>query len=181
MQVTTSTLSNNSVNLCSLSDDHDDDDGGGDGGSDILGHCVGRNRTVSEVSDGHLDTGDEDVYHDYQTFPPYPDFTQLNSVRLTFIVIYSIVIVLSIVGNALVCITVYRNKKMHTAVNYYIVNLALCDLLVGAFVMPMKLLELTAPADWNMLNDASCTLMMYIQTVFVFSSVLTLVATCVER
>lgn len=43
-----------------------------------------------------------------------------------------------VIGNLLVCLTVYRNKSMHSPVNYYIVNLGVCDFLVGAFVLPMK-------------------------------------------
>ncbi|GAB6031700.1 hypothetical protein CHUAL_009452 [Chamberlinius hualienensis] len=130
-------------------------------------------------NESHIILNDNDYYND--TDVPYPDFTQIHWVWVTFIVVYIVVIVLSIAGNFLVCITVYLNKKMHTAVNYYIVNLAICDLFVGAFVMPVKLLELAAPAEWNILNDTLCNFMMYSQTVFVFTSVLTLVATCIER
>lgn len=113
--------------------------------------------------------------------PPYPDFTQIPAVCTAFIILYAIVFVVSMFGNAAVCFTVISNRKMQTVVNCYIVNLALCDLMVGSFVLPVKLLELTAPASWGALNDGLCTLMLYLQTVFVFASVLTLVATCIER
>ncbi|XP_054718994.1 QRFP-like peptide receptor [Uloborus diversus] len=112
---------------------------------------------------------------------PYPDFTQITSVRLCYIVVFLIVMTFAVLGNAIVCTTVFSNRKMHTAVNYYIVNLAVCDFMVGIFVLPVKLLELTAPAEWGILNDGLCTAMMYLQTIFVFASVLTLVAICIER
>lgn len=70
---------------------------------------------------------------------------------------------------------------MHTAVNYYIVNLGISDFMVGFLVMPVKLLEMTAPAEWGMLNDTLCTVLLYVPTIVVFASVLTLVATCFER
>lgn len=81
----------------------------------------------------------------------------------------------------MVIYTVWSNRRMHTVVNYYIVNLAVCDFSVGAFVLPMKLLELAAPASFSFMTDGLCTAMLYLQTIVVFASVLTLVATCVER
>ncbi|XP_055944439.1 QRFP-like peptide receptor [Argiope bruennichi] len=116
-----------------------------------------------------------------QEIVPYPDFTQIPAVRYVFVAAYLIVMVLAVIGNAMVCCTVFTNRKMHTAVNYYIVNLAVCDFMVGIFVLPVKLMELTSPADWGILNDELCTTFMYLQTIFVFASVLTLVAICIER
>ncbi|XP_065309601.1 galanin receptor type 1-like isoform X2 [Dermacentor albipictus] len=112
---------------------------------------------------------------------PYPDLTQLPGVCSAFVLLYLIVMVLSLVGNAMVCYTVLSDRKMHTAVNYYMVNLAACDLAVGAFVLPVKLMELAGPASWSLMTDWLCTALLYSQTVVVFASVLTLVATCLER
>ena len=112
---------------------------------------------------------------------PYPDFTQITLVRVLFLVSYTIVMFLALFGNSVVCYTVISNRKMQTVVNCYIVNLAVCDFLVGAFVLPVKLLELMAPAHWYAFSDGVCTAMLYLQTVIVFSSVLTLVAICLER
>lgn len=116
-----------------------------------------------------------------QASMPYPDFTQIPLVSIIFIIIYFLVMVTAIFGNAAVCITVLTNRKMQTVVNYYIVNLAICDFMVGVFVLPIKLLELTAPASWGALSDGLCTAVLYTQTVIVFASVLTLVATSIER
>lgn len=138
---------------------------------------------LSDVDPDNLNHGnhsaanlDDDVQDD-----PYPDLTQIPEVRTAFIVAYALVFVISLIGNSAVCFTVMSNRKMQTVVNCYIVNLALCDLMVGTFVLPLKLLELTAPASWGALNDGLCTMMLYLQTVFVFASKLTLVATCIER
>lgn len=127
-------------------------------------------------------TTTEDIQNKTADTPePYPDYTQFFVVRFAFVATYLVVMVFAVVGNAVVCCTVFTNRKMHTAVNYYIVNLAVCDFMVGVFVLPVKLLELTAPAEWGILNDGLCTAMMYLQTIFVFASVLTLVAICIER
>lgn len=112
----------------------------------------------------------------------YKDFTQIPAVLATIIVIYVVVIVLAICGNMLVIWTVWKNNHMHTVTNYYIVNLAMSDLLVSAIVTPLKLLEFTAPCRWNVFrSDGLCSFMSYFQPVFVFASVLTLVAISLER
>lgn len=112
----------------------------------------------------------------------YVDLTQIASVHLAFVALYAAVIALSIVGNIMVVVAVWRHKHMRTVTNCYIANLAVCDLLVSFVVMPLKLLEYAAPCRWNVFNtDAMCSLVSYVLPVFVFASVLTLVATSVER
>ena len=44
--------------------------------------------------------------------------------------------VISLLGNILVCISVYRNTRLRTSTNLYIVALAISDLLSAIFVMP---------------------------------------------
>lgn len=112
----------------------------------------------------------------------YVDLTQIASIHHAFVLLYAAVIALSIVGNVMVVVAVWRHKHMRTVTNCYIANLAVCDLLVSLVVMPLKLLEYAAPCHWNVFNtDALCSLVSYVLPVFVFASVLTLVATSVER
>ena len=44
---------------------------------------------------------------------------------------------LALVGNTLICAAVYRNKRLRTTTNLYIIALAISDLLSAIFVMPM--------------------------------------------
>lgn len=112
----------------------------------------------------------------------YPDLTQIPWVLTVLSVAYLLVIVFSICGNALVILTVWRNAHMHTVTNYYIVNLAVSDFLVSVCVMPLKLLEYTSPCEWNVFaNPLLCPIISYILPIFVFASVLTLVAISLER
>lgn len=114
---------------------------------------------------------------------PYVDYTQLASVRQVFIALYVTVIALSLCGNAMVIMTVSRYRHMRTVTNCYLVNLAVSDSLVTACVMPLKALEYTASAcEWTMLRSNSlCSLLYYAFPVFVFTSILTLVAISIER
>lgn len=56
------------------------------------------------------------------------------------IAMHSIVFVVGLVGNALVCMAVYRNHSMRTVTNYFIVNLAVADLLVLLICLPPSVL-----------------------------------------
>ena len=49
------------------------------------------------------------------------------------------------------------------------------------FFVYFQLFELTADAEVNMLNDVWCTVVRYLETIVVFTSVFTLVAICIER
>ena len=53
----------------------------------------------------------------------------------------SVLIVVSIVGNILVCIAVATEKQLRKLSNLFLVSLAIADLLVAAFVMPFALLN----------------------------------------
>lgn len=110
------------------------------------------------------------------------DYTQLTPVTVTVVVCYIFVAVLAVLGNLLVIWTVWRNCNMHTITNYYIVNLAISDLLVASIVMPLKLLEYTADCEWHIFkSDGLCSVVYYLLPIFVFTSVLTLAAISIER
>ena len=145
----------------------------------ILGNYTGHNRSI------HFD---DYYYHDFnfsgcnQMEHFHEDFTQILSVRVTLAVLYTIVALLAVFGNMLVIWTVWRNSHMHTVTNYYIVNLAISDFLVASIVMPLKLLEWTADCSWQVFRtDALCSVVSYLLPIFVFTSVLTLVAISLER
>ena len=65
---------------------------------------------------------------------------ELGARSLFFIIFESTSIILlnvvSLLGNILVCISVYRNTRLRTSTNLYIAALAISDLLSGIFVMP---------------------------------------------
>lgn len=45
--------------------------------------------------------------------------------------------VLTVFGNVLVCLSIYREKGLHTVTNYFIVSLAIADVMVAILVMPL--------------------------------------------
>lgn len=66
--------------------------------------------------------------------PPPPLITVRNFPALIFGVLLIIVI---ICGNVLVCLSVYREKALKTTTNYFIVSLAVADLLLAVLVLPL--------------------------------------------
>lgn len=52
------------------------------------------------------------------------------------LVIYSLMAVVSVVGNVLTCLVIVRSKEMHTAINCYLFNLAVADLTILLVIYP---------------------------------------------
>lgn len=50
--------------------------------------------------------------------------------------LHLIVFISGLIGNTLVCLSVYRNKSLQTVTNYFIVNLAVADFLVILICLP---------------------------------------------
>lgn len=100
-------------------------------------------------------------------------------VSTIFCVAYSVVFVLGIFGNSFVVAVVVRSPRMRTVTNYFIVNLALADILVVLVCLPATLVSnLFVPwlMGWFM-----CKMVAYLQGVSVNASINTLVAISVDR
>ncbi|XP_008217710.1 orexin receptor type 2 isoform X2 [Nasonia vitripennis] len=116
----------------------------------------------------------EDEYLDEMHAYIYP-----KSYEWVLIVLHCIVFIVGLVGNALVCLAVYRNHTMRTVTNYFIVNLAVADLLVIIICLPPTILwDITE--TW-FLGLMPCKIVLYLQTVSVSVSVLTLTFISIDR
>ena len=71
---------------------------------------------------------------------PWPLLQQSPVVVAVLSLAYLLVFVFGIVNNCLLMLAVYRNKELRTVTNYFIVNLALADILVCT-TMPITLLS----------------------------------------
>ncbi len=63
-----------------------------------------------------------------------PELFTYNVPALIFGVLLIIVI---ICGNVLVCLSVYKEKALKTTTNYFIVSLAVADLMLAVLVLPL--------------------------------------------
>ncbi|VDM71034.1 unnamed protein product [Strongylus vulgaris] len=55
---------------------------------------------------------------------------QSDAIWIPTVITYSIIFIVGTVGNICTCLVIIRNKSMHTHTNYYLLSLALSDLLV---------------------------------------------------
>ena len=63
-------------------------------------------------------------------------YTQSLSAQIAITTVFSILVLISVVGNILACIVILANRSMRTPMNYLILNLALADIMVVSFVTP---------------------------------------------
>lgn len=77
------------------------------------------------------------------------------------IFMHTVTFVVGLVGNALVCIAVYKNRLMRNVTNYFIVNLAVADFMVILFCLPPTVVwDITE--TW-FLGTALCKIVLYFQ------------------
>lgn len=73
--------------------------------------------------------------------PCYPSLLQLSQKNWPALLTV-IVIVLTIAGNILVIMAVSLEKKLQNATNYFLMSLAIADMLLGFLVMPVSMLTI---------------------------------------
>lgn len=112
---------------------------------------------------------------------PYED-TQV--VKIAKATAYSIVMLTSLICNSLVVTVVAKNRRMRTAVNMFIVNMAVSDLLITAFFMPRMLSRIFTGIEWTIPGTAGlilCKISPSMQELCSSLSVLMFIAIAVER
>lgn len=91
-----------------------------------------------------------------------------------------IIIILTIGGNILVIMAVKMEKKLHNATNYFLMSLAIADLLVGLFVMPTSLLAILYDYVWP-LPRPLCPVWISLDVLFSTASIMHLCAISLDR
>jgi leucokinin receptor len=104
--------------------------------------------------------------------PPY--------LQATAVIVYTLLSVLTVGGNALVCFIVFHFMGVITVTNLFIANLAVTDLFIGLFCIPIVLVSDYLLSDWP-LGTFMCKFTSFAQSVFVVCTVYTLIAMSVDR
>lgn len=94
-------------------------------------------------------------------------------------VVYTIICVVGLSGNLLVCWVVLRNRHMRTVTNFFITNLGLADILLCTLAGPVTAVEYILE-DW-VFGQLLCHLLPYSLGVSVYLSVLTLMSIAIDR
>ena len=64
----------------------------------------------------------------------------------------AIMIIFSLVGNSLVCLSFYRNRRLRSITNFYVLSLAIADITFAIFVSPFNVISIGYrrwPFDFN--------------------------------
>ena len=95
---------------------------------------------ITEIFLGEIDVNGTENWTNYSL--TCEDYVANNSVllttwfQITIYFLYTTVFVVALVGNGLVCYVVYSSPRMKTVTNYFIVNLAVGDILMDLFCVP---------------------------------------------
>lgn len=104
----------------------------------------------------------------------------------TKIILLSVVLVWSLVGNILVIVVIFGNEGLKTNFNYLIVNMAISDLLIPVFSIPIKIAEEASgsPNRWfvgGTLGNVLCKLCYLLVDISPAVSVFTLLVISINR
>ncbi|XP_051952501.1 trace amine-associated receptor 1b [Xyrauchen texanus] len=106
-------------------------------------------------------------------------YTRPSSVQVPMLITMTLITFVTIIGNLLVIISIGHFKQLHMPTNQLILSLALCDFLVGLFVMP-----LSAVRSWQgcwYFGDFMCKLHTCIDITLSTASIFHLVCVSTER
>ena len=80
----------------------------------------------------------------------------MTSLDLGLAVAFSVMVLVNLVGNSLVCLVVLRYRGMRTPINYLLVNLALSDMMVALAITPQYVLRGTFHHPSGTAGDYMC-------------------------
>ena len=95
-------------------------------------------------------------------------------------VMYCTVFIIALIGNGLVCFVVQSSPRMKTVTNYFIMNLAIGDILMTMFCVPFSFVSMLVLRYWPF-GVVMCKIVNYSQAVSVLVSAYTLLAISIDR
>ncbi|XP_050436017.1 neuropeptide SIFamide receptor-like [Adelges cooleyi] len=150
---------------------------------DMLAPAVTDSSTYAPSSGDDTYGGDTDSapvgYDDGGTGPGELWYRHSPAMTAVYCFAYTMVFLVGLVGNLLVVSVVFRSPRMRNVTNYFIVNLAVADILVLVFCLPATLLS-NIYVPW-ILGEYMCKIVPYIQGVSVAASVYSLIAVSADR
>ena len=107
------------------------------------------------------------------------------AVRIAIIILYAIILLSSLVGNTLIITIVHKRAELRNTINYFIVNMAVSDLVFPLTTIPLDLSELaTSSKQWPIGGATGlilCKLKTFLQSLSIIVSIQSLVWIAVDR
>lgn len=121
-------------------------------------------------------------HHPFSLFsvPSFSGFDLLFRLKLLFIPLYSAVVLIACSGNLLLLFLIWHHKKRHNTTNFLISNLALVDLLMCVFCVPLTASYAFDRRGW-VFGSHMCYFVTVMQSTAVYAAVLSLMAIAVDR
>ena len=105
-------------------------------------------------------------------------------VKVARFLLYSVILLTSLVANSMTVFLIWKKKRMRKTVNYFIVNMAVSDLLITTVYMPRQMIKFFIGPQWNVGGDFGavlCKVVPSLHVIAVLASILTLVAISMDR
>ncbi|NWI63197.1 NMUR2 protein, partial [Todus mexicanus] len=99
---------------------------------------------------------------------------------LPMALVYTLIFIVGVVGNFLVCLVILKHRNMKTPTNYYLFSLAISDLLVLLFGMPLEVYEMWSNYPF-LFGPVGCYLKTALFETVCFASILSVTTLSVER
>ncbi|KAF7660230.1 hypothetical protein LDENG_00285670 [Lucifuga dentata] len=112
--------------------------------------------------------------------PSFSGLDHLFNLKLLFIPLYSVVVLVACSGNLLLLLLIWLNKKRHSTTNFLISNLALVDLVMCIFCVPLTASYAFDKRGW-IFGRHMCHFVTVMQSAAVYAAVLSLMAIAVDR
>lgn len=108
------------------------------------------------------------------------DVSELTTGEVAILgVVFGIIWLVSILGNALVCLVIHRSRRTQSTTNYFVVSMACADLLMSLGCAPFGLLQV-ASGRWS-LSAVICKVVRYLQHLCPGVQVYVLLSISVDR
>ena len=105
----------------------------------------------------------------------------VSPTMMTFSIIYVIIIIVSLLGNIIVCVVVLSTRSLRQSINScFILSLAVSDLITTCLVMPLDLEQIISFGRWRH-GEIMCNVWTTTYLIAVPTSILSLLALTVYR
>ena len=97
---------------------------------------------------------------------------------------WSLIFLLSSIGNVLMITTVLKTRALHSNNSFFMVNMAISDLLVPLFVVPQQVMSEIAGYAWHVygvFGACVCKIIHFAGEISIPVSILTMIVIAVER
>ncbi|CAH2244160.1 jg23466 [Pararge aegeria aegeria] len=144
-------------------------------------HSFTSDYTLSTVDYNQSSNGNTTWEEDNDCAPVPPgSVLSTTTFQACVLIMYCTVFIVALIGNGLVCFVVQSSPRMKTVTNYFIMNLAIGDILMTIFCVPFSFISMLLLRYWPF-GIVMCKIVNYSQAVSVLVSAYTLLAISIDR